>query len=88
MGPKNPGMAPKEARLLSRGGESKRIRQLGWDPKTQGWLPKRPAYSPVAGSVNVSGSWVGAQKPRDGSQRGPFTPVAGVNVSGAIRNPE
>ena len=45
MGPKNPGMAPKEARLLSRGGESKRIRQLGWGPKAQGWLPERPVYS-------------------------------------------
>ena len=28
---------------------------LGWDPKTQGWLPERPVYSPVAGRVDVSG---------------------------------
>ena len=56
-GPENPGMAPKEAlrhpRARGAGCDGlarlATVRWLGGDPKTLGWLPKRPSGTPGHG---------------------------------------
>ena len=49
---------------------------FGGDPRTLGWLPKRPG-SPLWRGGCRSSCWAGTREPWDGSQRGPAVPCGG-----------
>ena len=76
MGPKDPGMAPRQARPLSRGGESRRIRHAGMGPEDPGMAPREARLLPWRG-VDVSGMLGWGPRTQGWLPRGPSTPVAG-----------
>ena len=57
---------------LWRGGWVSRL--LGGDPKTLGWLPKRPS-GPLWRGDQCQVCWVGTREPWGGSRRGPRSPL-------------
>jgi hypothetical protein len=72
-GPKNPGMAPEEARRSPVAGWPS-LWLLGGVPRTLGWLPKRPGSDPVAGALSL---WLLGGDPRTPLQP-PRGPVKGL----------